>query len=481
MDFSLTKTASPKPAVAGQALTYTLTLTNNGVSSLLASDIVKVTDNLPAGFTATSYTAAAGTYTSANGNWTGLTLANGQSTTLIIAGTVSAGTPAGNLTNTAVVTPPAGITDPTPGNNTATDVTAVTRVIDLGVAKTASPNPAVTGNALTYTITLSNNGPSALAATDVIQVIDNLPAGFTASTYTAAAGTYTSANGNWTGLTLASGQTTTLTITGTVAANATGSLNNTVTVTLPAGITDPVLGNNTTTITTPISRVIDLTVAKTATPKPAIAGQPLTYTITLTNAGPGTLLASDIVKVNETLPAGFTATTFTPAAGIYNSSTGNWTGLTLANGQSTTLTIIGNVSPAASGSLTNTVTIDPPTGVTDPTPNTATDVTPISRVIDFGVNKTASPTTGIPGETLTYTITLTNNGPSTLAITDVLQLTDNLPAGFTANTYATSSGTYTSSNGNWSGLTLANGQSATLTITGTIAKTATGSLIIQLQ
>ncbi|WP_152620333.1 beta strand repeat-containing protein, partial [Pedobacter lusitanus] len=476
IDFSITKTASPKPAVAGQALTYTLTLKNNGVSSLLASDIVNVTDNLPAGFTATSYTPAAGTYTSSNGNWTGLTLANGQTTTLVIAGTVSANTPAGNLTNTATVNPPTGVTDPTPGNNTGTDVTAVTRVIDLGIAKSATPNPAVTGNTLTYTITLTNNGPSTLAAADVIQVIDNLPAGFTATSYTPASGTYTSSNGNWTGLTLASGQTTTLAITGTVAANATGSLSNTVTVTVPAGITDPTPGNNTATITTPISRVIDLTVAKTAAPKPAIAGQPLTYTITLSNTGPGTLLASDIVTITDNLPAGFTANTFTPAAGSYNSSNGNWTGLTLTNGQSTTLTITGTVAATASGSLTNTVTVTPPTGVTDPTPTTATDVTPINRVIDFGVNKTASPATGIPGETLTYTITLTNNGPSTLAAADILQVTDNLPAGFTATTYAASAGTYTSNNGNWTGLTLASGQSATLTITGKIATTATGSL-----
>lgn len=477
IDFSLTKTASPKPAVAGQTLTYTLTLKNNGVSSLLASDIVNVTDNLPAGFTATSYIPATGTYTSASGNWTGLTLANGQSTTLTIAGTLSAATPAGNLTNTATVTSPTGITDPTLGNNTATDVTAVTRIIDLGIAKTALPNPAVTGNTLTYTITLTNNGPSTLVAADVIQVIDNLPAGFTAATYTPASGIYTSANGNWTGLTLANGQATTLTITGALAANATGSLNNTATVTVPAGITDPTPGNNIATITTPVSRVIDLTVTKTAAPKPAVAGQALTYTITLTNSGPGTLLATDVVKVTETLPAGFTATTYTPAAGIYTSANGNWTGLTLANGQSTTLTITGTVSAAASGSLTNTVTITPPIGVTDPTPgNTATDVTPINRTIDFGVNKTASPAIGIPGETLTYTITLTNNGPSTLLAADVITLTDNLPAGFTADTYSAVTGNYTSANGNWTGLTLASGQSTTLTITGKIAVTATGSL-----
>ncbi|MBB6500680.1 Ig-like domain-containing protein [Pedobacter cryoconitis] len=478
IDFSLTKSASPKPAIAGQTLTYTLTLKNNGISSLLASDIVSVVDNLPAGFTASSYTPSAGTYTSSNGNWTGLTLANGQSATLVIAGTVNASAAAGNLTNTATVTPPTGITDPTPGNNTGTDVTAVTRSMDLGVSKTASPNPAVTGQALTYTITLTNSGPSALVAADVIQVVDNLPAGFTASTYTPATGTYTSSNGNWTGLTLASGQSTTLTIAGTVAANATGSLSNTVSVVVPAGVTDPTPGNNTATITTPVSRVIDLGVTKTSVPKPPVAGQTVTYTITLSNNGPGTLLAADVVTLTDNLPAGFTASSFVPSAGTYTSSNGNWTGLTLTSGQTATLTITGTVAPTASGSLSNTVTVAPPTGVTDPTPgnNTATDVGTISRVIDFGVVKTASPTTATAGNALTYTITLTNNGPSTLAAADVLTLTDNLPAGFNNPVYSPAAGTYTSANGNWTGLTLASGQSTTLTITGTVAPGATGTL-----
>jgi uncharacterized repeat protein (TIGR01451 family) len=476
IDFSLTKTADPATVAAGQALTYTLTLKNNGSSTLLPADVLQVVDNLPAGFTASSFTPAAGTYTSTNGNWTGLTLASGQSTTLTITGILSPAALAGTLTNTATVTSPAGITDPDLTNNTATNTVSTTRVIDLGVTKSALPDPAVAGQPLTYTITLTNYGPGTLLATDVTQVADNLPVGFNTPVYTSATGSYTSSTGNWTGLTLASGQSATLTVAGSVTANATGSLSNTATVTVPAGVTDPASGNNTSTITTPVNRVIDLNVTKTASPKPAIAGQLLTYTINLANAGPGALLASDIIKVTDNLPAGFTATTFTPAAGNYNSSNGNWTGLTLAQGQNTNLTITGTVSPTASGSLTNTVTVTPPAGVTDPTPNTATDITTVSRVIDFSIVKTASPATGIAGETLTYTIVLTNNGPGTLAATDILTLTDNLPQGFIASSYSAAAGNYDSSNGSWSGLTLASGQSTSLTITGKTASNTTGTL-----
>ncbi|PYF76563.1 DUF7507 domain-containing protein [Pedobacter nutrimenti] len=477
IDLGVTKTASPKPAVAGQALTYTITLTNYGSGALLASDVVQVVDVLPAGFTGPVYTAAAGTFTSSNGNWTGLTLGSGQSTTLTIAGTV-APSAAGTLTNTVTLTPPAGTTDPVTGNNTATDNTTISRVIDLGIAKTASPKPAVAGQALTYTITLTNNGPGSLLSSDVVKVVDALPAGFTSPVYTAATGTYTSSNGNWTGLTLATGQSTTLTIAGTVAQTATGTLTNTVTLTPPNGTTDPVTGNNTATDNTTVSRVLDLDLAKTASPKPAVAGQALTYTITLTNKGPGALLATDVVKLTDNLPAGFNTPVYTALNGTFDASTGNWTGLALSTGQSTTLTVTGTVSPAASGTLTNTVSLTSPAGTTDPVAgnNTATDNTTISRVIDLGLSKTATPKPAVAGQALTYTITLTNNGPGSLLATDVVKVADALPAGFTSPVYTAGAGTYASATGNWTGLTLATGQSTTLTIAGTVATGATGTL-----
>ncbi|WP_316804251.1 Ig-like domain-containing protein [Pedobacter nototheniae] len=477
VDLGISKTGSPKPVVAGQALTYTITLNNSGPSSLLAADVVKITDVLPVGFTANTYTVANGTYDFVTGNWTGLTLANGQSTTLTIAGTVGAGV-TGSLTNSVSVAVPLGTIDPVPANNIATDVTNVNRSLDLALTKTASPKPVIAGQTLTYTITLTNNGPSTLLASDVISVVDNLPAGFTATSYTAAAGTYTSTNGNWTGLTLLNGQSTTLTIVGNVAATAGGTLNNTVSVTVPAGTTDPAPGNNTATDQTVVNRQIDFSISKTASPKPAIAGQALTYAITLTNNGPSALTTADVVKITDNLPAGFSASTYTPSSGTYDAATGNWTGLTLSNGQSVTLSIAGTVSATATGSLSNTVSITAPTGITDPATgnNSATDVTAINRVIDLGLTKTASPKPVVAGQTLTYTITLSNSGPSALLTTDLINLTDNLPAGFTATTYTAGTGTFNSANGNWTGLSLTTGQTTTLTIVGAVSATSNGTL-----
>ena len=64
------------------------------------------------------------------------------------------------LSNTATIAVPAGTTDPVPGNNTATDTDAAGPQADLAISKASNPNPYVPGALLTYTIVVSNAGPS---------------------------------------------------------------------------------------------------------------------------------------------------------------------------------------------------------------------------------------------------------------------------------------------------------------------------------
>jgi uncharacterized repeat protein (TIGR01451 family) len=118
----------------------------------------------------------------------------------------------------------------------------------------------------------------------------------------------------------------------------------------------------------------DLSITKTDGLATAIPGTSVTYTITVSNAGPSTV---NSVTVVETLPAALLNPVFTPSTGIYSSGTGVWTGLSLATGQSVTITLTGTISPMATGTVTNTVTVSPPTGVTDPNTgnNVATDDT----------------------------------------------------------------------------------------------------------
>jgi len=183
-----------------------------------------------------------------------VTLPAGTHATFTVSGTVPAGT-TGALTNTATVTPPAGVSDPVPGNNSATSSQGPA-VADVTIVK-SGPVSVEPNGALSYTLVVTNNGPAAANGT---VVTDPAVANFTASTVTCG-----SASGGavcpvaptipqlQAGLVipvLPSGGMVTLTLSGTAAVS--GTITNVATVAPPAGVTDPTPGNNRSTANTPI-------------------------------------------------------------------------------------------------------------------------------------------------------------------------------------------------------------------------------------
>ncbi|MGD6006379.1 DUF11 domain-containing protein, partial [Xanthomonas citri pv. citri] len=112
-DLAVVKTASSATPVVGTNVTFTITLTNNGPSAAAG---VNVNDQLPAGYTFVSATPSLGTYHYGTGVWAVGALANGAIATLQIVATVRA---TGSYVNTATAT--STTSDPTPGNNTATN------------------------------------------------------------------------------------------------------------------------------------------------------------------------------------------------------------------------------------------------------------------------------------------------------------------------------------------------------------------------
>jgi uncharacterized repeat protein (TIGR01451 family) len=160
-DLSISKTDSPDPVRAGETLTYTLTITNGGPTTIAAGDTFTVADTLPSGLTGCSYLASAGTYTPGTGAWTGATLAPLGTVTLTIACTVDAAFTGASLANTATVAPPTNFADPVPGNNTAGPVsTAVAHEADLAITKSNLASTLVAGSSTTYTIVVTNGGPA---------------------------------------------------------------------------------------------------------------------------------------------------------------------------------------------------------------------------------------------------------------------------------------------------------------------------------
>ncbi len=179
-------------------------------------------------------------------------------------------------------------------------------------------------------------------------------------------------------------------------------------------------------ITDNVATTADMRVTMAASPSTATVGQPVTLTATVTNLGGATATG---VTLNETLATG-------PTIGTITASQGNCSRVnqavtcalgTLANGASATVAVV--LTPAAAGTLTNTATVS----ATQSDPNTANNnaslATPvISPSADLAVSLTDSPDPVAVNETLTYTVTVTNNGPS--AATGVT-MTDTLPAGVT--------------------------------------------------
>lgn len=87
---------------------------------------------------------------------------------------------------------------------------APAQTVDLAITKVAVPTSANSGDNVTYTITVTNNGPDAATG---VEVNDQLPAGVTYSTHTASQGTFTDTNGLWVVGDLAVNQSATLSIT----------------------------------------------------------------------------------------------------------------------------------------------------------------------------------------------------------------------------------------------------------------------------
>ncbi len=484
-DLAITKTDGVTTATPGGSVTYTITASNAGPSNATGATVA---DTFPASLTCTWTCVGAGGGTctaSGSGNINGtVNLPSGGSVTYTASCTISAAA-TGTLSNTATVTAPAGVTDPTPGNNSATDTDTLGASADLAITKTDGVTTATPGGSVTYAITASNAGPSnATGAT----VADTFPASLTC-TWTcvgAGGGTCTAAgSGNINGtVNLPAGGSVTYTASCAISASATGTLSNTATVAAPAGVTDPTPGNNSATDTDTLGASADLSITNTDGVTTATAGSSVTYTITASNAGPSNATGATVA---DTFPASLTCTWTCVGAGggtCTAAGSGNINGtVNLPAGGSVTYTASCALSASATGTLSNTATVTAPAGVTDPTlgNNSATDTDTIQAAPGAAVSgtKTAAGTFTV-GSTITYTVTLTNSGTGAQADNPGNEFVDVLPAGLQLVSASATSGTTVPTAGTntvtWNGAIPAGG-TVTITITATILPSAAGTTV----
>ncbi len=200
-DLKITKSVNNFSPTAGQQVTYTITLGNNGPNNATG---VQVLEQIPTGESFVKATPSQGTYNSTTGQWNVGSLANGGTATLQITVTVNS-IP---VTNTAVITH-SDQNDPNPANNEDT-LTLPTQVAALSVTKTVdNANVGVGGN-VTYTVKVTNNGPD--TATGVL-LRDLIPTQLTFLSATASQGTYNPTTGVWNIGTIANQQAATLQLT----------------------------------------------------------------------------------------------------------------------------------------------------------------------------------------------------------------------------------------------------------------------------
>lgn len=462
-DLGVTKVVDVLHPNVGDDVTYTIVATNYGPSDATG---VKVTDVLPAGITYKSSTPP-GAYDPATHTcvWTIGDLGNGASTTLTLVATVAG---PGTIVNPASIR--GDPFDPKASNDTAS--ATISQLIDLVVTKSVDNPAANVGTTATFTIGVSNSGPS-LAHN--VHIRDLLPAAdLTYVSATPSVGTtYDPATGNWNVGTLAVTGSATLTLRANVV-NPNVSTNTASVLSVTEPQSDTTNDSRSATVTPSHA---DLAITKSVLqPRPNV-GDGDSFTLTVTNKGPD---AATGVAAVDVLPAGIDYVSHSASQGGYDSTTGHWSIGTLAKDASATLTI--NVHVASANDYTNTATVSGDQYDPTPSDNTAS-VSLSTRVSDIEVKKVSNKPAPAVGTTVIFTVTATNKGPDPAT---QLVIHDALPAGLTyiSNTPSGST-TYNPTTGDWTIGGLANGAAVTLDITarvvgsGSIGNTAAVTSLLQ--
>jgi uncharacterized repeat protein (TIGR01451 family) len=266
---------------------------------------------------------------------------------------------------------PAGTTNL--GDTSATDIDTLTPVANLAVTKTDGVTQAVPGTATVYLITVTNTGPSDAPATEVT---DSLPAEIDSATW-ACQGTLggscaASGSGNLASepASLPAGSEVVFALAAQIDPAATGVLANTASVLPGVGVSDPLAIDNSATDIDLLVPAADLSLVKTVDDSLVEIGDPLQFTLALTNNGPSTATG---ISVIDLLPSGLVVTA---AAGPGWTCTPAPTSVTctlasLAPGATATI-VLDAEAPMVAGNFVNGATASAATADANAGNNTAT-------------------------------------------------------------------------------------------------------------
>jgi uncharacterized repeat protein (TIGR01451 family) len=435
-DLGISKTASSLLPAGGAPMTFTLAARNLGPFS---ADNVSVTDTLPAGFTAIS-AAGTGWTCGVSGQvvtCTRLTYAVGAANDITVTATPPVVLSPTSLTNNTAVS--SSTPDGVSANNSASvTINVLPDGVDLSISKTKTPNPVAQGGSIASALRVTNNGPRA-ARSGEVSISETLPVGEVYVGITSGA--------NWTcgaqvGQIVTCTYNTSLAVGNAAAdlilnttASAAGTLTNAACAIYTDSVgamSDPVPANNcasASVFSTVGSGVIDLQLTKTADVAVLAWNAPtVTYTLTVTNAGPG---AADGIVLFDPIPgyvAGSTVIAASRTGGtssaVFSCVTGAAVTCTQTSGNmvsgSTAIFSVAVTRPLfdstgqIGGTWKNTASVRSDNeGDSNPANNSASAFVQVDPVADVTVLTSVTPGSVQAGTNATFVLTANNNGPST--------------------------------------------------------------------
>jgi uncharacterized repeat protein (TIGR01451 family) len=352
-----------------------------------------------------------------------------------------------------------GITDPITMLVGATNVTLDAGLYqtpgDLRLGKTVSSTNLNVGAAVVYALTLTNAGTARIS---FIQVTDALPSAFDYSGHGASTGTFSTATGIWNVGSLAAGASATLSITGTVAAGSGGNVVTNVARVMQMDRPDLNPADNEATAVFRV-QLADLSVTKATDRLAQEEGTPILFTITVTNQGPDTATG---IRINDRLPTGFNFAGWYASQGTYSNATGVWHLGDLTNGGSATLEIEASAAAGSGGFyFTNVASVGYSSHEDPDAADNSDSVVVLVYGADISIDKSVNPPAASEGQTVTYTLVVTNPGPSRAPS---IVVSEPLTNGLTYVGHTASQGTYSDATGVWALGALEVNSSATLQI-----------------
>lgn len=438
-DLAITKVGTPKPGTAGENVTYTLTVTNNGASTANGVTVDDAIDTSQFEFVSVTPSDTVNDSCLTTGSpidhvtcKVGDEMGVGATATFTLVLKVKSGL-TGSVSNTATVD--GDEFDPDEDNNTSTEVVPLGTVADLTITKvvsTGQPSEIFNHDQTAFTITVHNNGPSDALSTTVT---DELPDGLScvSTTPPAASGCPGAAGGTvtWNLGTVEAGDTVILTM--VVRGEQVGDdWENVATVHSP---TDPTDSSDSDFVT--VNPMADLEIEKTA-PGNVASGANFDYELTVTNNGPDSAVTP---TVSDTLPTGLIYVGYDSEGDLADCSISGQvftcTLPTLDEGDSLDITIHVNAGFSYNEEcIDNTAQTTSTTHDSDSSNNSDSAEACIGPNADVAIVK-SGPAFGADGWPLTYTLSVVNNGP---AMAQNVIVSDPLPAGLTYQSSQTNVG-----------------------------------------